>query len=411
MLAAPIVKALLGKAVVPDDSPVHAPAASACWARCRPRRRWRSATRLLMVGTSFPYMAYLPEARPGQGRADRPRPDAARPALPDRHRPDRRRQGDAPGPAAAAPAAAGPLVPGEGPGADEGVVGADARPRGRAPTCRSSRRSSPRHVNDLLADDAIVTTDSGTITTWAARHIKMRRGMKFSCSGNLATMAPGLPYANAAQVAYPDRQVVAFVGDGGFTMLMGEFVTAVKYKLPIKVVIIKNNTLGQIKWEQMVFLGNPEYGVELQPIDFVKFAEACGGVGFRCETPEEVRPGAGGGLRVDEAGARRGGRRPVRAADARPGDAEAGAAPRRVAGPRRAEPRAGSPRRSSATRSTSSSEAARPSARRRRDACDRFVYSSCSFSRHEPSWVAIPSAALTRILPAATVPRQERSGP
>ena len=54
--------------------------------------------------------------------------------------------------------------------------------------------------------------------------------------------------------------------------------------------MIKNNTLGQIKWEQMVFLGNPEYGVELQPIDFVKFAEACGGVGFRCERPDEVRP-------------------------------------------------------------------------------------------------------------------------
>jgi pyruvate dehydrogenase (quinone) len=146
-----------------------------------------------------------------------------------------------------------------------------------------------RHVNDLLADDAIVTTDSGTITTWAARHIKMRRGMKFSCSGNLATMAAGLPYANAAQVAYPDRQVVAFVGDGGFTMLGCEFITAVKHELPIKVIVIKNNVLGQIKWEQMVFLGNPEYGVELQPIDFVKFAEACGGVGFRCEKPEEVR--------------------------------------------------------------------------------------------------------------------------
>ena len=71
---------------------------------------------------------------------------------------------------------------------------------------------------------------------------------------------------------------------------MCEFVTAVKHKLPIKVIIIKNNTLGQIKWEQMVFLGNPEYGVELQPIDFVKFAEACGGVGFRCEKPDEVGP-------------------------------------------------------------------------------------------------------------------------
>src|SRR5947207_15555268 len=72
-------------------------------------------------------------------------------------------------------------------------------------------------------------------------------------------------------------------------MLMSEFATAVKYKLPIKVVVIKNNTLGMIKWEQMVFLGNPEYGVDLAPIDFVAFAEACGGVGFRCERPEEVR--------------------------------------------------------------------------------------------------------------------------
>jgi pyruvate dehydrogenase (quinone)/pyruvate oxidase len=112
----------------------------------------------------------------------------------------------------------------------------------------------------------------------------------FSCSGNLATMAPGLPYAIAAQVAYPGRQSVAFVGDGGFTMLMGEFATAVKYHLPIKVVIIKNNVLGMIKWEQMVFLGNPEYGVSLEPIDFVRFAEACGGIGFRCESPDEARP-------------------------------------------------------------------------------------------------------------------------
>jgi pyruvate dehydrogenase (quinone)/pyruvate oxidase len=144
-------------------------------------------------------------------------------------------------------------------------------------------------LNELLADDAIISTDSGTITTWVARYVQIRRNQMFSCSGNLATMAPGLPYTIAAQVAYPGRQCVAFVGDGGFTMLMGEFATAVKYRLPIKVVIIKNNTLGQIKWEQMVFLGNPEYGVSLEPIDFVKFAEACGGIGFRCERPDEAR--------------------------------------------------------------------------------------------------------------------------
>ena len=145
-------------------------------------------------------------------------------------------------------------------------------------------------LSDLLADDAIISTDSGTITAWAARYIQMKRGQMFSCSGNLATMAPGLPYAIAAQIAYPGRPVVAFVGDGGFSMLMAEFATAVKYRLPIKVVILKNNVLGMIKWEQMVFLGNPEYGVELQPIDFVRFAEACGAIGFRCERPEEVRP-------------------------------------------------------------------------------------------------------------------------
>ena len=98
-------------------------------------------------------------------------------------------------------------------------------------------------------------------------------------------MACGLPYALAAQIAYPDRQSIAFVGDGGFSMLMADFSTAVKYNLPVKIVIIKNNTLGQIKWEQMVFLGNPEYGVKLEPIDFAAFARACGGTGFTIEDP------------------------------------------------------------------------------------------------------------------------------
>ncbi|MCC6857901.1 MAG: pyruvate oxidase, partial [Bryobacterales bacterium] len=101
------------------------------------------------------------------------------------------------------------------------------------------------------------------------------------------SMACGLPYTLAAQIAYPGRQCVAFIGDGGFSMLMAELATAVKYELPIKVVIIKNNTLGQIKWEQMVFLGNPEYGCELQPIDFTAVARACGVQGFHVEDPRE----------------------------------------------------------------------------------------------------------------------------
>jgi pyruvate dehydrogenase (quinone)/pyruvate oxidase len=136
-----------------------------------------------------------------------------------------------------------------------------------------------------LSDDAIVSCDSGTIATWWARQIPAKRGQMHSVSGNLATMACALPYAIAAQVAYPDRQSVAFVGDGGFSMLMAEFSTCVKYKLPVKVIIIKNNSLGMIKWEQMVFLGNPEYGCDLEPIDFSNFARACGGSGFTIEDP------------------------------------------------------------------------------------------------------------------------------
>jgi pyruvate dehydrogenase (quinone)/pyruvate oxidase len=108
----------------------------------------------------------------------------------------------------------------------------------------------------------------------------------YSLSGNLATMACGIPYAIAAQIAFPDRPVFAFVGDGACAMLMGELATIAKYRLPIKLIVIKNNTLGQIKWEQMVFLGNPEFGVELQPIDFAGVARACGLQGLKADDPK-----------------------------------------------------------------------------------------------------------------------------
>jgi pyruvate dehydrogenase (quinone) len=159
---------------------------------------------------------------------------------------------------------------------------------------RGTRKDKPMkpqvvawELGKRLSPDAIVSADSGTIATWFARQIPARRGQKFSLSGNLATMANGLPYTIAAQVAYPERQCIGFVGDGGFSMLMAEFSTAVKYHLPIKVIVIKNNTLGQIKWEQIVFLGNPEFGCDLLPIDFAAFARACGGSGFTIEDPAD----------------------------------------------------------------------------------------------------------------------------
>jgi pyruvate dehydrogenase (quinone) len=96
-----------------------------------------------------------------------------------------------------------------------------------------------------------------------------------------------LPYAVGAACAYPGRQVVAFVGDGALTMLIGELATCVKYQLPVKIVVIKNNTLGQIKWEQMVFLGNPEYVCDLQPIDFATIARGFGVASFSVDDPAE----------------------------------------------------------------------------------------------------------------------------
>src|ERR1700739_2585144 len=144
-------------------------------------------------------------------------------------------------------------------------------------------------VSKLAADDAILTCDSGTIATWAARHWTIRDDRQFYLSGNLATMAPGLPYAVGIQQAFPGRQVIAFVGDGGFAMLMAESLPAVQHQLPVKVVINNNNALGQILWKQMV-LGYPEHGVRYpEPFaDYAAFATANGALGMKVTKPGDL---------------------------------------------------------------------------------------------------------------------------
>jgi pyruvate dehydrogenase (quinone) len=288
VMAAPVVKALLGKASVPDNSP-YTTGGIGLLGTEPSELAMEQADTLLMVGTSFPYLEFYPGHDRCRGvQIDR---DPSRIGL--RFPVEVGLCGDA-------RATLQVLLPLIARRTDRSFL-EQAQTRmeewRRTLGVQASRTDTPMKpqvlattLGELLADDAIVSTDSGTVTTWAARHIQLRRGQLFSCSGNLASMAPGLPYAIAAQIAYPGRQSVAFVGDGGFTMLMGEFATAVKYRLPIKVVILKNNVYGMIKWEQMVFLGNPEYGVQLEPIDFVRFAEACGAIGFRCESPDEARP-------------------------------------------------------------------------------------------------------------------------
>ncbi len=285
LLSAPIIKALLGKAAVPDDSPYTTGAIGLLGTKPS-QEALEDCDTLLMVGTSFPYIEFMPE--PGQAKGIQIELDPKRIGL--RYPVEVGLIGDS----AITLRELIPLLRRKEDRSFLSAAQAGMKDWWELMEKRATRRDKPMkpqvvawELGKLLRDDAIVSCDSGTITTWWARQIIARRGQMHSVSGNLATMASGLPYTIAAQVAYPNRQCVAFVGDGGFSMLMADFVTAVKYKLPIKVVIIKNNTLGQIKWEQMVFLGNPEYGVELHPIDFAEFAHACGAVGFTLEEPAE----------------------------------------------------------------------------------------------------------------------------
>jgi pyruvate dehydrogenase (quinone) len=279
----PIVKPLLGKAVVPDDSPLTT-GGIGLLGTAPSQDALADCDTLVMLGTSFPYLEFYP--KPGKAKCVQVDVDPARIGL--RHPADVGLVGDC----RDVLRALLPLVRRkEDRSFLEAAQGAmkDWRELLKTRGTRTDMPMKPQVVthtlNRLLRDDAIVSSDSGTIATWAARYIEMRGEMKFSLSGTLATMANGLPYSIGAAVAYPGRQVVCVVGDGGFTMLMGEVATLVKYRLPVKVIVIKNNVLGMIKWEQMVLEGNPQYGVELQPIDFAAYARACGAAGFTIEEP------------------------------------------------------------------------------------------------------------------------------
>jgi pyruvate dehydrogenase (quinone) len=284
-LGAPIVKPLLGKGCVPDDSPYTTGGIGLLGTKPS-QNALEDCDTLLMVGTSFPYIEFLP--KPGQARGIQIEIDPMKIGL--RYPVEVGLVGDS-------KRTLNELMPLLRRNDNRGFLEeaqAGMRDWWKLMDSRASVMTKPMKpqvfasaIGKLLPDNAIVACDSGTVATWWARHILVKRGQMHTLSGTLATMACGMPYAIGAQVAYPDRPCIAFVGDGGFTMLMGEFATCVKHKLPVKIFINKNNTLGQIKWEQMVFLGNPEFGCELQPIDFAAYARACGGTGFTIEDPND----------------------------------------------------------------------------------------------------------------------------
>jgi len=287
LLGAPVAKALLGKAVLPDDSPFttggigHLGTQPTQWAM-------QNCDTLLILGSTMPWIDAYP--KPGQARGIQVDLNPDRLGL--RYPTELGLVGDVKVTLAA-------LLPFLQRKTERSFL-SEAQRRMRDWSALLDRmENSPRTplsptvviraLSDLIADDAVISLDCGTNTHFSARHLRLRAGQRLTSPGLLATMAPGLPYAIAAGFAYPNRQSIAIAGDGGFAMLMAELSTAVQYKLPVKVVVLKNNSLAEVRFEQMD-LGNPEFGCDLSPIDFVGVAKACGADGFRCEKPDEVRP-------------------------------------------------------------------------------------------------------------------------
>lgn len=286
ILSAPIAKALLGKAVLPDCHP-HVTGGIGMLGTLPSQEAMERCDALLIVGSTFPYIEYYP--KPGQARGVQIDLDPQRIGL--RYPVEAGLVGDAAQSlrmlnerlslkrdrAFLEQAQAGMKLWRE---MMAGWAASEDKPL--------KAQRVVRAFGERLPPDAVLTTDSGQNTELAARHVELRAGQAFGVSGTLASMACGLPYAVAAGIAFPGRPVCAVVGDGGLAMQLGEFSTAVRYGIPLKMLVIKNGMLGQIQWEQMMFLGNPQFGCELQPIDFAKAAEAMGGKGFRIEDPARV---------------------------------------------------------------------------------------------------------------------------
>jgi len=146
-----------------------------------------------------------------------------------------------------------------------------------------------RELHQLTKGEAIITTDVGQHQMWVAQFYPFTRTRQLITSGGLGTMGFGLPAAVGAQLASPDRLVVAVVGDGGFQMTNQELATAVQYNLPVKILIMNNGYLGMVRqWQEMFYARTySEVDISVAP-DFVKLAEAYGAAGFRATKPDEL---------------------------------------------------------------------------------------------------------------------------
>ncbi len=255
----------------------------------------QAADRIVLLGTDFPYDDFLPQARTIQVDID--------PARLGRHTPlDLAVHGDV----GATIRALLPLLRAR---TDRSYLDKMLREHERGlqrvvdAYTRNIEHRTPIHpeyaaavLDEVAADDAIFTVDTGMGNVWAARYLTPNGRRRVIGSFRHGSMANALPHAIGAQLAHPDRQVVSISGDGGLAMLMGDLLTVATYELPVKVVVFNNASLGMVKLEMLVD-GYPDFGTDHPPVDFSAIAAGCGIASVRVERPAEIRDALGEALR------------------------------------------------------------------------------------------------------------------
>jgi pyruvate dehydrogenase (quinone) len=294
-LGAGVAKALNGRAAVPDDLPFVTGAIGLLGTKPSDDMMQGCDT-LLMVGTGFPYAEWLPE--PGQARGVQIDIDAKRLAL--RYPNEVNLAGDAHATLRALLALLERKEDRAWRREIESGVGSWWKlldERAHIPADPINPQLVFHELSERLPDRAIVLADSGSATNWWARHLRLRRGMDAALSGTLATMCPAVPYALAAKLAYPDRPVIATLGDGAMQMLginglIDLAAYAERWSPPLVVLVLNNGDLNQVTWEQRVLAGEAklEASQALPPFDFAAYARQLGLEGIRVERPEEVGP-------------------------------------------------------------------------------------------------------------------------
>jgi pyruvate dehydrogenase (quinone) len=295
LLGAGVAKALNGRAVVPDDVPYVTGSIGLLGTRPSDDMMQNCDT-LLMVGTSFPYSEWLPEV--GQARAVQIDIDARNLSM--RYPVEVPLTGDA----RTTLQALRPLLFGKQNREWQQEIISGVQRWWRILDERAQLEADPvnpqlvfHELSPRLPDGAVLLADSGSATNWWARHLRMRRGMDAALSGTLATMCPSIPYALAAKLAFPERPVIAVLGDGAFQMLgMNALVDLVKYRDgwsgPCVVCVLHNNDLNQVTWEQRVMVGDAklEASQNLPEFPYAGYAQLLGLTAVRVDRPEDVGP-------------------------------------------------------------------------------------------------------------------------